>query len=651
MLRKTFFHLVLIAALGVLAYSNTFDVPFQWDDKYTFLSENPIVKDLKYFELPSLARDFKQYGSLKNRYIGYLTFALNYRFHGLDVTGYHAVNLSVHILTAMLVYALLTLTFKTPFLEGSALKGRSGYIALFTGMLFVSHPVQTAAVTYIFQRLASLAALFYLLSLVAYIKSRLSGGGASRYTLYAISLVSAVLAMKSKENAFTLPVMMTLYEFLFFRGPVKPRAFRLMPLLLSMLIVPLTLVGTDRPLGEAIGGLVPSAAGYSDSNWDYLFTQFRVIVTYIRLLVLPVNQNIDYDYTVFHSLLSPQALSSLVFLFSLFGLALYLLWRSRRAKPGYRAVAFGVFWFFMALSVESGIIPIPMLINEYRIYLPSVGALMAAVTGVFLMLETIEKERARIAVVLSLALIPFVFAAAAYSRNAVWRGEESLWEDTVRKSPNKARPYNNLGIIHFENGNIERAIEYYRDAIRLEPEYTKAHNNLGNAYMAGGLADMAIKHYRVALSLSPDDAEVHFNLGIAYGAKGLIDDAIVHYQNALRLSPDDAKAHYNLAVSYEAKGLIEKAIGHYRVSVGLDPGFVGAYNNLGITCLKTGEYKRAVEYFDKAISLDVGYGNAYFNRGRAHELLGNYERALQDFRKAYNLGYEQAGVYLRKYRR
>ena len=415
------FHLVLTALLGLIAYSNTFNAPFLWDEQ-VYISENPIIRDLSYFTDLSKAEGFEQYSAVKNRYIGYLTFALNYKFGGLDVRGYHVVNIAIHILNAMLVYFLATLTFKTPFLKDSSIKEKSPLIALFSALLFVSHPIQTEAVTYIFQRLASLMAFFYLLSLVLYIKWRLSsschsglsgislkkdsrqaGATAKRCGFYLLSLLSAVLAMKTKENAFTLPVMIALYEFFFFNGFVKKRTLYLVPFLLTMLIIPLALIGTDKPIGEIIGGLASLPGGGGEvSRWDYLFTQFRVIATYIRLLFLPIDQNIDYDYPMYHSFFDVPVMLSFLFQVSLFSLAVYLLYRSKN-KPELRLISFGILWFFITLSVESSIIPIPMVINEYRVYLPSVGALSAIIAGAFLL--AIKNKNAFTAVVSCLALI------------------------------------------------------------------------------------------------------------------------------------------------------------------------------------------------------------------------------------------------------
>jgi hypothetical protein len=352
---KPIVHIALIALIGLIAYSNTFQSPFQWDDKH-YIAENPIVKNLDYFLEPSKAEGFDYFGSFRRRYVGYLTFALNYRVHGLDPAGYHALNIAIHILNALLVYFLVRLTFRTPFLGGPDKEGISRLIALLSGLLFVSHPVQTEAVTYIFQRFASLAVFFYLCSLVLYIKWRL--GTARRPTryrnvvFYLLSIASAILAMKTKENAFTLPLAITLYEFLFFSGPARGRLLRLMPLLLTLLIVPSTIMGADTPAGEIIGGIGPATRGYEQiTRGSYLLTQLRVIVTYIRLLLYPANQNLYYDYPVFHSLFNLQVSVSFLFLLSVFGLGIYLFYLSRLKAPILRLTSFGIFLVFLALSV------------------------------------------------------------------------------------------------------------------------------------------------------------------------------------------------------------------------------------------------------------------------------------------------------------
>ncbi|MBI5203389.1 MAG: tetratricopeptide repeat protein [Nitrospirae bacterium] len=592
---KPIVHFFLIAIAGFLVYSNTFNAPFQFDDIDNII-ENYNLRDLTNFWPPS--------GS---RWFGFLTFALNYHFGGLNVTGYHIVNLIVHIINALLVYWLVILSFKalqsipaviargqSP--RSNPVKSRNSdteiatpsarndkYIAFFSALLFASHPIQTQAVTYIVQRFTSLATMFYLLSLAGYIRSRLSTLPTTRYTLYAVSLFSAILAMKTKEISFTLPIIIVLYEFMFFEGKFKKRLLYLIPLLLIMFIIPLSLIGTDKPIGAAIGEIRETVQETAEiPRWSYLFTQFRVIVTYIRLLFLPINQNLDYDYPLYHSFFNPEVFLSFLFLLTIFSFAAYLLYTTRYPLPASRLIAFGIFWFFITLSVESSIIPIRDVIFEHRLYLPVVGIIIVFVSATFYILQAMiqNPKRSVSACCLLLATAVIVLSISTYQRNIVWQNEVTLWEDAATKSPEKARVYYNLGKIYSAKGWDDKAIENYQLATRIKPDYIEAHNNLGNAYNKKGWIDKAIEHYQIAILLGPDFIEAHNNIGNAYAAKGWIDKAIEHYWLALRLKPNFIEAHNNLGLAYERKGLLEEAIKEYQTALIINPEFKTARENL-----------------------------------------------------------------------
>ncbi|NIQ78870.1 MAG: tetratricopeptide repeat protein, partial [Anaerolineae bacterium] len=386
-----------------------------------------------------------EYTTFRQRYIGYLTFALNYRLHGLNVAGYHLVNLFIHISTALLLYLIVTLTFQTPLLRASPVRDYAPHIAVFTALLFACHPLQTQAVTYIWQRVTSLAAMLYLLSLTAYVRWRLSASlrtaGAKALPWYVLALLSAVLAMKTKETAFMLPLTLAMYEFLFFQGKTLPRIGYLLPLLLTMLIVPLTLFSIDRPAGELIDDVSDVTRGHSNlSRYEYLMTSLRVIVTYIRLLFLPVNQNLDHDYPTYRSLLDMPVTVSAVFLLCIAGLGVLLLLRSRNGAPHLRIISFGIFWFFLNLALESSVIPLNNVIFEHRLYLPSMGVFLAVTVLVFHAVQKL-KERwkgAGRAAVLILAGVVLALTGATYARNGKWGDEVTLWQDVVSKSPVKA---------------------------------------------------------------------------------------------------------------------------------------------------------------------------------------------------------------------
>jgi len=599
--------LLLIVAIGLLAYANTFQVPFLFDDKSS-ITENPVIRNLGAF------LDGAGYLYNSRRFVGYLSVAMNYRLGGLEVVGYHIFNLSVHLFSACLVYALVRLTLRTPFFGGSGPasgapeaeclterhpEGASpltphDLVPLFAALLFVAHPVQTQAVTYIIQRLASLATMFYLLSLVLYVRARLCTVLAGprltasrlpvRVACFLGAFLSAALAMKTKEIAFTLPLVVLLYECFFFGMPTRKRVLGVLPILLTLLVIPLSLVQADRPIGQLLSDVAEKTRLQTDMpRPDYLYTQFRVIVTYLRLLIFPVKQNVDYDYPIQHSFFTAPVLLSFLLLVALLGLALYLFFRSRPvlrseegptdigqapgAMPQARLVSFGILWFFLTLSVESSLIPIVDVIFEHRLYLPSVGVCIGAGVLFSSLIRKYPGNSSRTAVAACVLLL----AATTWGRNTVWKDRLTLWTDVVSKSPGKARPHLNLGSELMRLGRMDEAVNEFKSAVRFKPDYAEAYYNLGVAFNKMDRPDEAIEQFGIALRLDPDDAEALNNLAISFGMKGLIDYAISYFEAALRLKPESAQFHYNLSMACQEKGLAQRAEEEYRLAFRLDP--------------------------------------------------------------------------------
>jgi tetratricopeptide (TPR) repeat protein len=469
---------------------------------------------------------------------------------------------------------------------------------------------------------------------------------------YSLSLISAVCAMKVKEIAFTLPIMILLYEFMFFRTTLKRKLLLLIPVLLTLVIVPISVLQIDKPLGELLSDLSEKSRLQTDiPRGDYLMTELRVIVTYIRLIFLPVNQNLDYDYPIYRSFFSPPVLLSFLFLATLFGIALYLLYKTRRAKhtehglerieqsetkeerrtedgrqttegclpyapcpmlnaqesapyaiSALRLVAFGILWFFLALSVESSFIPIEDVIFEHRLYLPSIGAFIAIAAALFAAAMRMKRQWPWIkkaAISIASATI-ILLSVATFARNRVWQDEVSLWEDVVRKSPGNARAHNNLGFLYNAKGMNDKAIEQFLSALRLRPDYLDARINLGIAYNAKGMYDSAIENFMIGLSRNPNDADAHNNLGIAYVSKGMFDEGIKHYQIALRLWPDYAEAYNNLGVAYGSRGMSAEAIGYFEQAIRLKADYFEANYNLALLLEKMGEHEKASALYNKA---------------------------------------------------
>ena len=589
----------IIVLLALCAYSNTFTVPFILDDEASII-RNEIIQNLGMF--------FDHgYHFSPTRFIGYFTFALNHSVHGLNLVGYHVVNLAIHIGNGLLVYALVKSMLRTPLLGGGAVVwGNSADVAgdesrvpspeprlftlipFFVALLFVCHPIQTQAVTYIVQRLTSLATFFYLASLLLTLRWRLALVAGAPFLsktvlpLWLLALITALLAMMTKEISFTLPFTLLLAEICFFGRPVRRVIALLTPFFLVALTIPLAMFGPARPVGALLAAAdAATIANPMLSRGEYLVTQFSVIVTYLRLLVLPVNQNLDYDYPICHSLLEPRVFLSLLFLFAVVAVAIYLWRRSSVSSPRfpvpgspadaglYRLAAFGIFWFFLTLSVESSVIPILDVIFEHRLYLPSVGFFITVVCFLALLARrTPALERLLVPGVLTIALI---LSGATYARNLVWKDWITLWSDVVKKSPGKARPHNVLGIGYVNLDRNEKAIHEFQTAITLNPEYMEAYFNYGVALNSLGAFDEAIAVYLKALKLAPSDPDIYNDLGENYARKGDMEQAAAYFSTAVNLKPRSVHMRRNLGHALRRKGDLSGALREFRAVLQIRP--------------------------------------------------------------------------------
>ncbi|MEI6898349.1 MAG: hypothetical protein WCL00_00605 [Bacteroidota bacterium] len=297
-----------IIMLGITIYSNSFDCSFHFDDILR------IVDNIKIRNIADVEAWWNYYPS---RPLGMFSFVLNYHFNQLNVWYYHFVNLIIHLIYSCLVWWLTLLIFLSPALKENPIIRQKKTIAFLTALMFVSHPLATQSVTYIVQRLASMMAMFYLCSLILYMKARLSDKGSiSKILLYSGSMVSAIFAMLTKENAFALPIAIILFEFFFLRTKKISIVFSDYRFILLISILFGIIVMVAIKLSSGIFKSVPPMNGhaYILTPINYLFTQFSVIVKYIQLLFLPINQKLDYDFPVSNSFFEIGTLLSFVVL-------------------------------------------------------------------------------------------------------------------------------------------------------------------------------------------------------------------------------------------------------------------------------------------------------------------------------------------------
>lgn len=539
------FQILLVILSGGLVYSNTFDVPFVLDD-YHVIVDNKKLADFSTF----LASDLFP----NPRWIALATFALNRTLANLNLAGFHAVNLLIHLAAGIVVY-FLTKTIISSF--GDVSVRRFAAAPVIASLGFVLHPLHTQSVTYIVQRMTSLASLLYLLAVLLYAKAFHVGASTNasdrsrRYILYGIAIVSCLLAMGTKEISFTLPIVLALYDFCFLAGTVRERIQRLVPFFVCALVLSLYLVGMEKGFNVLSHGGGDDVS-YPPPHLTYIITEISVLCTYLRLLILPVGQNLDYDYPFFSTILHPQVAAALVLITALLGGGIFLLKKSFssncKSPELIRVGGFAIAWFFITISVESALVPLIDTIFEHRVYLPSV--LFFIFFGMIACVLNQSFGSGKQIVFLAVFLLLGLAGYATYQRNHVWRDTATLWTDVVRKSPNKVRGWASLGIHYVNKLDPARAIPLLEHAVSINPDYYPAHTWLARALVQSGDRNRALTHYLIVTKIAPNFSKAWEAAGRLYLENGQVNESIYFLNRALELDPD----------SFISQGHLQKAL-------------------------------------------------------------------------------------------
>jgi len=582
-LRYQLLPLVLIP-LGLMLYNDALRAPFVYDDK-GYIVQNEAIRSLSGID------------PLGTRYLGFLSFALNYAAGGLTAFDFHLVNVLIHIANAVLVFFLVTAISDTPLLSERSGDGPRKEtvvaVAAAASLIFLSHPIQTQAVTYVTQRFTSLATMFYLLAVLLYASSRAAalrsdGGGLSGKCAYAFSLVFTLMAMKTKEISFTIPFAILIYDWLFFRDYKTQGAARRIPFYFLLLVIPLSLVLPEyyaADTGSVTDTLrklqVQEAAGLPRDV--YTFTQFQVIVSYLKLLVFPVGLAIDHGYPLSVSFFEPATLASFLFLSVLLASAVFI--AISRKRPGVYAVlfAFGILWFFNGLIVESFLVPIQDVMFEQRTYLPGIGFFIAATSVVLYMFELAGRRlglnlSSWAAAVLVMVLAVPALSAATLSRNEVWTDEMKLLDEAIGISPGKARLHYARASLRLDRKDYEGAVLDASVALRLNPAHAGAAHARAEALQGLGRTDEALKDFSRAIALDPGNGTRYYNRAVALDAKGDFTGSIADYTKAVNMGPDNPAAYNNRGIAYSRLGEMGRALEDIKIACA--KGYAAGCSNL-----------------------------------------------------------------------
>ena len=550
---------LLISLLGVLFFSNHLNNPFQFDS-VAYIVNNPSLKNPEALLTAEFwQKEFLDRGLLR------MSIALNTYLDDFRPFGYHIFNLAFHILNALLLFFVLEKSLRRFGMETMGSK-EIRMVSFFSAAFFLCHPIQTESVVYIMSRSEVTASTFYLAGFLLF-QQLLERSSTSRlqYCLYFLALFLIALAGFSiKQIIATQPAIMALYYLC--SCPEQAPALRfLKKWKWAILGIIAGIIGSlfYKLLTDETFLIGPSRAEEMVGRAKYMLSQPGVIVFYyLKMLLFPMNLNIDPDIEVVTRLLSWNFVIPVLCIVSLFFCSLKFF------KT--RFVFFFLCWFFIILSPSSSIVTLHDLAAEHRVYLASAGIFILLACW---MTEVTRRWGETQSLKIILIFCVFALGIMTLKRNAVWQSELSLWQDTYQKSPHKLRPLINLARAHSMEGNTDKAIKYYQDSLVEGPAVFATNYNLGDLYLTKGLVDDALRHFFLASRIKPEIPESFARIGEIYLLQKKFDLADSYFKRAVELNPQFAVVFKNLGVlNFYHLNKPEQGLAFFSRSLTLDPG-------------------------------------------------------------------------------
>lgn len=677
-----FKNLLIILFISNLLYFHTYQSPFHLDDFSTIVGR-PFIENLDtFFDNAS--------GIFRNRVFLLYTFALNYSIGGLNVFGYHLVNVIIHSIISVLLYflvkeILIYQSFSAHGYRKTQLQ-HSNTIPFLTSLLFSIHPLQTEAVTYISSRSTLAVTLFFLGSFLFFVKGVSVFVKSTKGILHKVSfffyflggLLFFLLGTGFKETIIVLPLILFLYIFLFHFERVRQLKKTLISGSLLIFFLSVHAAGflayskeigrltnlyqksefQEKSIQKATVKLkeikkkqspVLNLLYFSNDRLNILTKLYNTIYSRVNTVYITGRDSFS-PKTYFLSELEIIGLYYLKILFLPFNQSVFPDFPTFNAEhwktlvialfimlsfsiyclsSNLRLISFSFFWYAITIMPHTSFIPLTDLVSEHRTYLPNIGFFIAVSTG----LATLMSSKRRF-MALSFVLIIIISASMlTLKRNYIWQSEISLWEDAVKKAPSHVKSINALGLAYTQKGENDKAQTIFQQGLKVDPFNYNININMGRIFQDKGNLDKAEKFFKLAALISKDYL-AYINLGSIYFERDQYYQGIQQLKEALKLKPDSDLAHFYLGNAYNELEKYQKAILHFEKSIELNPGYADAYNNLGYTYWHLGEYDQAYDWFVKAMNKQSELPTPYLNIGNYFLFKGKKKQA-EDFFNRY----------------
>ncbi len=653
----------LIVVAGLAVYANSFSGPFIFDD-IPAISDNPHVRHLwPIWEAMSAPKE----STLEARPLVALSFAVNSALGGLNVWGYHATNMAIHLAAALALYGIVRRTFLSRQGKLESLphgnENSAGAIALSAALLWLAHPLQTESVTYLVQRVEAMMGLFYLLTLYCAIRSfgtdvgRDSspdvGSGEPTYGVLnssnrlfwqAASLTACACGMASKEVMGTAPIMIFLYDRIFVsksaRDILRNRwGFYAGLAMTWMILIGLIAASPRHSSISALGGTSSTGSGeynlLQSAPILYALTECRVVFHYLRLCLWPMRLVLDYGWPRAGSL--AEAWPFVAGIGGLLAASCFML----RKKP---LLGFWAIWFFLILAPTSSFLPLDDPAFEHRLYLPLAAVAVCFATGGDRLIAGLfgKTDKGFFAATTTLLLVAMVLGLLTIRRNEDYRTHSAIYADTAAKRPNNPRARHNFEAALQDEGIVnDTAIANCREALRLNPNQPKVQAKLGllltkqgNYAEALRLLSQALESGRDLSDFSDGIETIHNGMGIALSETGRATEAVSHYEEALRINPNYAVAYDNLGQELMKLGRDAEAAEHFATALRIAPDSPEACASLGLALARQGKTEEAVAQLKSRLRDQAPYADAYNTLGIIFAEKNRMEEAMEAFSKA-----------------
>lgn len=611
-IEKRFIFLFYLAFTFIL-YLPTLPGEFYFDDG--FFLKNEFITDLS--KLPKLFEGGQTISPMRG--ISTCSFALTYSVFGWSPLAFRIFNIFLHFVNSCLIWfivlKLLSRSQQVP--QQPPQKPTTDYwIAFFVGAVFISHPVLTSGVAYIFQRNGELATLFYLLTFIFFLKGFPQNKTPNTKWIWASGL-TYILATWSKEIGITFIAVAIWFDLTLQAKEGRFDRFKyFVPLVLSfafsLFMAWLTMVNTP----------ILKRTMYGDWGvWANVITQWNVIVEYLKMIVWPslAILNIDHDYPISLSLIDHGAwLSGLIlFCFAVFAIV---------QKNKHPLLTFSIGWFFITLIPESTIIPISEVMVEYRLYLPAFGWILTLILFLNFLAEKIpNKNSFQMFGFLTLIFLSFI----TWQRNQIMGTELLVWRDAAEKGNLNIRANTAYATFLQKSGNKEKALAVFKKAADLndmklpfKQPYPIPHNEWGVYLLEQGNRKAAKDQFISALKINPRYLPALENL-TRIMEKTPLKNYEHDYLNVFQKIKLFPIGHYNLGNYYLNKKEYEKAKRELLTATIQDPNFSEAHNNLGTVLGLMGDYQKAEISFLKALEINPKNSEAKNNLEKLQRMTSN----------------------------